>query len=328
MVQLAIRFIWPFYKTKYLGRLYLSTLNVAFLDAKVRSIFIFSVTVSAAYNNSNKTLLTFLRSMKSALKIISCLLLAATFVINVAWAQSDNVNSPIPQASNDWRVEVSPYVWLTGMKGTVDFNNGLAKSSYISTSDILSNLKSGGMIAAEVHKGDWGIAGDLISATLQNSGSIPVAGGAATVADKITMQQTVLTGVVTYSIAKTNEIYADGLLGVRAIDITATLNGNLVGTPEKQTVSSKTSTIDPIIGAKGRYRIADTSWYIPAYADIGSGGGTTNLTWQVMAGIGKSFGSLIDASLTYRALYYDMSSGGVLQKTTMQGPQAAITFKF
>ena len=29
-----------------------------------------------------------------------------------------------------------------------------------------------------------------------------------------------------------------------------------------------------------------------------------------------------------RALYYDMKAGGVLQKTTMQGPQAAITFKF
>jgi hypothetical protein len=47
-----------------------------------------------------------------------------------------------------------------------------------------------------------------------------------------------------------------------------------------------------------------------------------------MAGIGKSFGSLIDASLTYRALYYDMKAGGILQKTMMQGPQMAITFKF
>jgi hypothetical protein len=36
----------------------------------------------------------------------------------------------------------------------------------------------------------------------------------------------------------------------------------------------------------------------------------------------------VDASLTYRALYYDMKSGGVLQKTTMQGAQLAVTFKF
>jgi hypothetical protein len=86
--------------------------------------------------------------------------------------------------------------------------------------------------------------------------------------------------------------------------------------------------VDPIVGAKGRYRIADSTWYLPFYGDIGSGGGTTNLTWQAMAGVGKTFGSLIDASLTYRALYYDMKDGGVLQKTTMLGPQVAVTMKF
>jgi hypothetical protein len=88
----------------------------------------------------------------------------------------------------------------------------------------------------------------------------------------------------------------------------------LEGTSLSKTISKTTSTADPIIGAKGRYRIAESSWYIPAYADIGSGGGTTNLTWQVAAGVGKTFNSLIDASLTYRALYYDMKSGGVYKK--------------
>lgn len=53
---------------------------------------------------------------------------------------------------------------------------------------------------------------------------------------------------------------------------------------------------------------------------IGNGGGTTNLIWHVMTGAGKSFSRFIDALLTFRALYYDMKAGGVLQKTTMQGP--------
>jgi hypothetical protein len=163
---------------------------------------------------------------------------------------------------------------------------------------------------------------------LQQSGSIPIYGGQATVADKITLQQTVLTGLATYTLVNNKDTYVDGLLGVRAIDITATLKGNLDGTSITKSISSKTSTVDPVIGAKGRYRIADSSWYIPAYADIGSGGGTTNLTWQVAAGVGKTFNHLIDASLTYRALYYDMKSSAVLQKTTMQGPQLSVTFKF
>ncbi|MBU3561302.1 hypothetical protein [Polynucleobacter hallstattensis] len=254
--------------------------------------------------------------------------LSILMVTSPVFSQDSNVSNPLPKVSQEWRFEATPYVWAPGIKSTINFDNGLAKTADFSSSNVLNNLKSGAMMTAEAHKGNWGIMGDLVSATLQNSGSIPVYGGAATVADKITLQQTVLTGAATYTLANTRDIYVDALLGARAIDITATLNGNLVGTAEKETISKKTSTVDPIIGAKGRYRIADSSWYLPAYADIGGGGGTTNLTWQVMAGIGKSFGSLIDASLTYRALYYDMKAGGVLQKTTMQGPQMAITFKF
>lgn len=266
--------------------------------------------------------------MKLFTKIFCVLPIAFTSQLALAQASADA--SPIPTVSDDWRFEVTPYLWGTGIRGTVNLNNGLAKSADVSSSNVLSNLKSAGMIAAEAHKGKWGIMGDLISATLQNSGSVPVMTpeGGATVADKITLQQTILTGAFTYTLANTKDAYVDALLGVRAIDITATLSGNLVGTPDKQSISKKTSTIDPIIGAKGRYRIADSTWYIPFYGDIGSGGGTTNLTWQAMAGIGKTFNKMVDASLTYRALYYDMKDGGVLQKTTMLGPQVAVTFKF
>jgi hypothetical protein len=266
--------------------------------------------------------------MKLVTKILYVLPIALVTPLTLAQGSADA--SPIPKVSDEWRFEVTPYLWGTGIRGTVNLNNGLAKSAEMSSSNVLSDLKSGGMIAAEAHKGNWGIMGDLISATLQNSGSIPVMTpqGAATVADKVTLQQTILTGAFTYTLANTKDAYVDALLGVRAIDITATLSGNLVGTPDKETISKKTSTVDPIIGAKGRYRIADSSWYIPFYGDIGSGGGTTNLTWQAMAGIGKTFNKVVDASLTYRALYYDMKDGGVLQKTTMLGPQVAITFKF
>ncbi len=260
---------------------------------------------------------------------LQVILVASSFIaIGTASANADN---PIHAVADQWRFEVTPYLWAPGIKGTIGLDNGLAKSADYSSSNVLSNLKSGGMVSAEAHYGKWGIMGDLVSATLQNSGSVPVMTpeGAARVADKITLQQTILTGAVTYTFANTKNAYVDGLLGVRAIDVTATLSGNLVGgTPEKETISKKTSTVDPIIGAKGRFRLADSSWYIPFYGDIGSGGGTTNITWQAMVGVGKSFGKLIDASLTYRALYYDMKAGGVLQKTTMQGPQLAVTFKF
>lgn len=229
--------------------------------------------------------------------------------------------SPIPQVSDQWRFEVTPYLWAPAIKGTLGLDSGLAKSADFTSSDVVSNLKSGGMISAEAHQGRWGVMGDVVSATLQKTGAIPNTGD--TVGDKITLQQTILTGVATYTVANTKDAYIDAILGARAVYATATLSVSGYGTASKTT-----STIDPMVGAKGRYRIADSTWYVPFYGDVGSGGGTTNITWQAMAGVGKTFNQLIDASLTYRALYYDMKDGGVLQKTTMYGPQVAVTFKF
>lgn len=125
----------------------------------------------------------------------------------------------------------------------------------------------------------------------------------------------------------------DGLLGVRWIGVTASLNLVVDGTSTALSDSKAMSTVDPIVGFKGRYRIADSTWYVPFYADIGSGGGTTNLTWQAMVGIGKTIEKWIDVSLIYRGLYYDMDSSktngqGLLQKTTFQGPQLSATFRF
>jgi hypothetical protein len=257
--------------------------------------------------------------------VVASILLAAITPVRAA-----DDPSPIPKVDNAWRFEVTPYLWSPGLRGTINTNTDAAKSIDMSSSNVLGDLKSGGMISAEAHKGKWGIMGDFVSATLQKSGSVPVQtpDGRLTLGDKATAQLTLLTGVFTYTVADTKDAYVDALLGVRAIDLTASVNVNIEGTSDQRSVSNKTSTVDPIIGAKGRYRIAGSSWYIPFYGDIGGGGGKTNVTWQAMTGIGKTFNNLIDASLTYRALYFDMKDGGVLAKSTMFGPQVAVTFKF
>lgn len=263
-------------------------------------------------------------------RILSSIAISA-FMCGV-YAQSDG--SPIPKISDQWRFEVTPYLWSPGISSTLFFNDKYLNTAVLSSSNVLGDLKTGGMIAAEAHYGNWGIMGDLVSATLhQNqtiSTTVPTAQGAipAKFATSATLQQTILTGAATYTVISNKDTYLDGLVGVRSIAITATLGLVLDGTSLHASDSKSTSTVDPIVGFKGRYRLADSSWYIPLYADIGGGGGTTNMTWQAMLGVGKTFDKWIDVSLAYRALYYDMNSNGLLQKTTMKGPQLAATFNF
>lgn len=252
-----------------------------------------------------------------------------------AFAQSDV--SPIPMNSDQWRFEVTPYLWAPGINSTLNYKDQYVKTADVSANTLIQNLKTGGMLAGEVHYGNWGIMADIVSATLQKTSSssvTPQAPYTYQIATKATVQQTILTGAATYNVINNQNATMDGLLGVRWIGATATLNLAVNGVSAAINGDSKTmSTADPIVGFKGRYRLADSTWYVPFYADIGSGGGTTNVTWQAMLGIGKTIDKGIDVSLIYRGLYYDMSSSktngqGLLQKTTFQGPQLSATFSF
>ena len=270
-------------------------------------------------------------------KILAAFLSVFAILTCVGVAHADETSSPLPKISNEWRFEVTPYIWGSGVSSTLFYNDRYLNTAKLSTSNVLGDLKSGGMIAAEAHYGNWGIMGDIVSATLQTTGSNTVAvpkgqyaGASINAADKVTLQQNIITGAATYTVLNNQSAYLDGLVGVRGIMATATVSLDLSAYGlSKSTVDSKSvSTADPIVGFKGRYRIADSTWYIPFYADIGGGGGTTNMTWQGMIGVGKTFEKWVDASLAYRTLYYDMKGDGLLQKTTFKGPQLAVTFKF
>ena len=270
-------------------------------------------------------------------KILASLIATSSFFMSLGVAHADESLSPLPKIADEWRFEVTPYLWGAGISSTLFYNDRYLNTAKLSTSNVLGDLKSGGMISAEAHYGNWGMLGDIVSATLQTTSNINVTeqtrvAGAVPVhaANKVTMQQNIITGAATYTVLNNQNIYLDGLVGVRGIMATATVSLDLsaFGQSRGAVDSISVSTADPIVGFKGRYRIADSTWYVPFYADIGGGGGTTNMTWQGVLGVGKTFEKWVDVSLAYRTMYYDMKGDGLLQKTTFKGPQLAATFKF
>jgi hypothetical protein len=267
----------------------------------------------------------------------------ATFFSIAALFASTNLTyaaeelNPIRKVSDAWTFELTPYLWAPSIGSTLNYKDRFIKTADLSANNIISNLKTGAMIAGEIHYGNWGVMTDVVSATLQKTSNTTVSPQAPytyQIATKATLQQTILTGAATYNLLNNQDAIIDGLLGVRWIGTTATLNLAVNGVSAAINGESKAmSTADPIVGFKGRYRLANSSWYIPFYGDFGGGGGTTNMTWQAMLGIGKTIDKGIDVSLIYRGLYYDMNSSktngqGLLQKTTFQGPQLSATFNF
>lgn len=260
-------------------------------------------------------------------KLISLLLSLFAFSTFSNTAFADEERSPIWQVSDEWRFTVDPYAWVPMVSVTTSNANGKSGHAGLTINDVINNLKSGGMITGEAHYGNWGLMADSAMATLQKDGGFTF--NHIKASDKATLQASLVTGAVTYTVFNTKDAYVDALVGARWMSLTSTLD--ISSGPYNVSASSPMHTTDVIGGFKGRYRIMDSSWYIPFYADYGVGGGPNNMTWQASVGIGKAVSKMVDVSLIYRTVYFDINSGpenSSLLKGTFHGPQIKATFNY
>lgn len=265
-------------------------------------------------------------------KLIASLAIFCSLTTFIHAAQAAEGVTPIPKVSDGWRVSVSPYAWIPQVNTTTSVGGGGSKNADISMNSVINNLKTGAMIAGEVHNGKWGLIGDLATATLQKSGGFNYKGDPQYRAgDKSTLQATLASLAGTYTVLNNSDIYMDALVGVRWISLTTTFDLMRAGGPVLVSASSATPATYGIVGLNGRYRIMDSSWYIPAYVDVGNAGGSNHSTWQASLGLGVALSKMVDVSLSYRAVGFDIKSGtndSTLLKGLFHGPQIMATFNF
>ena len=112
-----------------------------------------------------------------------------------------------------------------------------------------------------------------------------------------------------------------------AADARLELHADIAGLPGRNgSADVGVTNWDAIIGLKGRAFLgADRKWFIPYYADVGTG--QSKLTWQVNAGVGYQFdwGSVL---ATWRYLDYDFKSDKLVQSVSFNGPTIGVAFRF
>jgi hypothetical protein len=80
-----------------------------------------------------------------------------------------------------------------------------------------------------------------------------------------------------------------------------------------------------VAGVRGQIKLGESHWFIPYYADIGTG--DCDLTWQVFAALGYSFKSW-DIALGYRHLAFDADDDALIQELSFSGPIIGAQFSF
>jgi hypothetical protein len=255
-----------------------------------------------------------------------------------------------PAPAEKWTFAVRPYLWAPGISGTLKYDippGGGGGSTVDLSSYILQNLNMALMLSAEARKGDWSVLTDVVYLDVESDdsnvksvsfagpgGRIDVSVGA-DLGTKVKLSGVEWELAGAYTVARGGNSSIDVLAGFRYLTIKAGtdwhLSGAITGPGSGQSfaasgsVSDRVDLWDGIVGIRGSVGLGESKWAIPYYLDVGTG--TSELTWQGMAGIEYRY-SWGDLQLMYRHLYYDMKGDKLLQNVSFSGPIVGVNFRF
>ena len=236
--------------------------------------------------------------------------------------------------SDQWTYSADIYLWGTGIDATTQTGGDID----ISFSDILDDLDMAFMGVFGARKGKWSLLGDVVYMDISQSDggseTIPILGGeiniTRTVDTDIEMKAWITTLGAGYNVVDNERATLDLIGGARylSLDVDAKLNlsrgGVLLQTSRQKKTSESDHVWDGIMGIKGRINLND-KWYMPYYADVGTG--DSDLTWQALSGVGYTF-KWGDVLLVYRYLDYNFDSDFMLDDMNVSGPALGAKFYF
>ena len=120
---------------------------------------------------------------------------------------------------------------------------------------------------------------------------------------------------LTYRIAEWDRGWLEVIGGARYLNMDLDITQQPGLLPRLQ-VAGTESWWDAVGGIRARHFLNDRL-YLMCLADVG--GGSSDVTWQVLAGIGYQLNERTNLNLAYRYLSYDYANGGFLYDVDTQG---------
>jgi hypothetical protein len=246
------------------------------------------------------------------------------------------VTASAASGSDQWEYDATIYLWGSGIDASTQTGGDID----MSFSDIVKDLDMAFMGSFGAHKGKWSLLADAIYMDISQSDggseTIPILDGAVnitkTVDTDITMKSWITTFGAGYNVVDNEKATLDLIGGARylwldvgiKLDLSIKGSEGLLNTSRKKKVSESDHVWDGIVGVKGQIKLND-KWFLPYYADVGTGGSQS--TWQAMAGVGYNF-KWGDVLLAYRHLEYNFDSDFMLDDLSMSGPALGARFRF
>jgi opacity protein-like surface antigen len=230
-----------------------------------------------------------------------------------------------------WQFGANLYLWGASVGGKTASGDDID----VSFSDLLDDLEFGFMGGVGARNGRWSLMTDAMYMKLkqENNGQVTAFVGPRGNEIKIDVDATVklrvwvVTAAVGYSIVDTDRVRLDVIAGARYLWVKPGLDLDISGPlqPRDKNISDSADILDGIVGIKGNVNL-DKKWYVPYYADIGTG--DSAFTWQGLAGVGYKISKVVDVVAAYRYLYWKFEDNKVLDKLDFSGPLVGMIFRF
>ena len=235
---------------------------------------------------------------------------------------SDPTNSSSSRRDDqNWRLDLTPYLWFAGAHGTVGAL-GRDASIHASAGDILSHFDFGLMGAADARLGRFLLNGDLIWIRLSDGRALPFPSLNATSAD-VRVGQLVWTSKIGYRLIDTTKFKADANVGVRYWH----LGQNLSFSPSifGLNINRSQSWADIVVGGRVELPLGKKA-SITALGDVGGWNATAKLDYQFAGLLNLKVSPKWTISPGYRYLFVDYRSGSSIYNTVTSGAVIGLTY--
>lgn len=226
----------------------------------------------------------------------------------------------LPAAAQDRVVQLTPYIWGTGVGGSVApvaggpglrFEEGL--------SEVLEDLDGAVFLSGLYRHGRFVVIGDYSASRSSRSGIVPNLG----VSARGRVEQSSLTLAAGYRAFDSDRATVDYLLGLRHWDIKGRVTTPIPGLAGRLSVDFT----DPILAARANLRLADR-WSATGYVDVGGFGVGSDTTAQLLATVNWQARDSLFLSAGYRHLEVDYDTGGRGFDVQFSGPILGLSLQF
>jgi hypothetical protein len=248
---------------------------------------------------------------------------------------------------NDWHFRLGLDGWAPTINGKLKYalppgsGAGGNPEVEVGPNKYLKNLKAVVPVFAEARKGKFSLLADVLYLSLGGESSRVIGAGLTVPVDvklnsstSTSIKGTIGALVAGFAVAESPSGSLDAIGGVRYLGLRTTTNWQLsadITGPGGGVVLAKTGSIsqrvdlwDGVAGVKGRVNLGE-HWFLPYYADIGTG--TSSLTYQLDGGVAYAW-SWGSTGLMFRHLYYDQKDDKLIQGLKFSGPELTLAFRF